>query len=82
MRLDILENGKALQPLQKLQFLPFKIIGGVMPGPFIVLSYRRQMFGKSFTQFLQEMMRGPSEWSVGELELFASFTAKKLACDY
>ena len=82
MRLEILENGKGLRPLQKLQFLPFKIIGGVMPGPFIVLSYRRQMFGKYFTQFLQEVMRGPSEWSVGELELFASFTARQLACDY
>ena len=82
MRLDILEKGRALRPLQKLQFLPFKIMGGVMPGPFIVLSYRRQMFGKDFTHFLQEVMRGPSEWSVGELELFASFTAKQLACDY
>jgi hypothetical protein len=82
MRLDILENGKALRPLQKLQLLPFKIMGGAMPGPFIALSYRRQMFGKYFTQFLQDVMRGSSEWSVGELELFASFTAKQLACQY
>jgi hypothetical protein len=82
MRLGILENGKGLRPLQKLQFLPFKIMGGIMPGPFIVLSYRREIFGKYYTQFLQEVMRGTSEWSVGELELFASFTAKQLACRY
>ncbi len=82
MRLEILKNGKGLRPLQKLQFLPIKIIGGVMPGPFVVLSYRRRIFGKHFAKFLQGSMRNSSEWRVGELELFASFTAQQLACSY
>ena len=82
MRLEILNRGIGLRPLQKLQLLPIRIMARVVPGPIIVLSYRREIFGKYFAQFVQETMRGSSEWSVGELELFASFVSIQLACSY
>jgi len=40
------------------------------------------MFGNPFSTCLQDLLRGPSDWSVGERELFASFTASRLQCVY
>ena len=82
MRLDILTNGRGLKPLQKLQLLPIEWLVGVKPPNFIILSYRRELFGQYFARFLQETMRQATEWRKGELELFAAFTAKQLACTY
>jgi len=82
MRLEILREGQGLRPLQKLQLLPIEWLAGVKPPNFIILSYRRELFGKYFSRFLQTAMRRADQWQVGELELFASFTAKQLACGY
>ncbi len=46
------------------------------------LSYRSEIFGRPFSEMLQELLRGPSEWSVGERELFASFTSHLNRCRY
>lgn len=46
------------------------------------LTYRADMFGDPFSACLQQLLRGPSDWSVGERELFASFTASRLQCAY
>jgi hypothetical protein len=46
------------------------------------LSYRPELFGDPFSTCLQRVLRGPSDWSVGERELFASFTASRLQCAY
>ena len=46
------------------------------------LTYRADMFGEPFSTCLQQLLRGPSDWSVGERELFASFTASLLHCAY
>ena len=46
------------------------------------LSYRPEVFGEPFSICLQRALRGDSEWSVGERELFASFTASRLQCVY
>ena len=47
-----------------------------------ILTYRADMFGDPFSACLQQLLRGPSDWSVGERELFASFTASRLHCTY
>ena len=57
MRLGILDKAKGLRPLQKLQILPIRIMAGVVPGPIIVLSYHREIFGKYFGQFRDEFRR-------------------------
>ncbi len=46
------------------------------------LSYRPDLFGGPFSACLQRVLRGESDWSVGERELFASFTASRLQCAY
>ena len=47
-----------------------------------VMSYRSDFFGHAFIDGLQEVLRGPSDWSVGERELFAAFVSRKNACQY
>lgn len=80
MRLRILEHGH--RPLQKIVFKLFKIICGVVPGPILTLSYRRELFGKHLAGCFQEAMREAKEWSIGEVELFAAFTSKLNECRY
>jgi hypothetical protein len=47
-----------------------------------ILSYRPELFGQPFSACLQRALRGASDWSIGERELFASFTAARLQCVY
>jgi len=47
-----------------------------------ILTYRSELFGHAFSACLQCLLRGESVWSVGERELFASFTASCLSCVY
>lgn len=46
------------------------------------LSYRSEMFGEPFSRALQRVMRGASEWSVGERELFAAFVSVQNQCPF
>jgi uncharacterized peroxidase-related enzyme len=80
MRLQILETGH--RPLQKPLLSLIKHLIGDIPGPILVMSYRRELFGKPFAACLQEGMRGMSAWSLGEVELFAAFVSKLNTCQY
>jgi len=42
--------------------------------------YRPEFYGAAFTSLLQDIMRGPSEWTVGQRELFAAFTSRLNQC--
>ena len=44
------------------------------------LLYRPELFGGPFSETLQVAMRGPSEWSPGERELFAGFASHLSQC--
>jgi hypothetical protein len=46
------------------------------------LLYRPELFGRPFSAELHQVMRGPSDWSEGERELFAGFTALLEQCPY
>jgi hypothetical protein len=46
------------------------------------LLYRPELFGRAFSSELQRVMRGPSDWSPGERELFAGFTSLLSGCPY
>jgi hypothetical protein len=81
MRLSILENG--LRPTQKLILGIFKTLSrGLVPGPLLVLSYRRELCGKYLAACYQEGMREATEWSVSEVEIFAAFVSKLNSCRY
>jgi hypothetical protein len=79
MRLKQVETGHALGRKLLLKFI------GLMQGfeaPDVVktLMYRPDYLGKPLTEVLQAAIRGPSEWSIGELELFAAFTSRLNQC--
>jgi len=44
------------------------------------LLYRPEIFGQPFTEELHGVMRGPSDWTAGERELFAGFTSLLNQC--
>jgi hypothetical protein len=46
------------------------------------LLYRPELFGRPFSEALDCVMRGPSEWSTGERELFAGFTSLLNQCPF
>lgn len=81
MRPQILENG--YRPLQKIILSGLgAMTGGQVPGPILVLSYRRELCGKHLAGCYQEGMRQATEWSRGEVELFAAFVSKLNECRY
>jgi hypothetical protein len=44
------------------------------------LMFRGEFFGSNM--MFEEVMRGPSPWTVGERELFAAYVSKQNACEY
>ena len=47
-----------------------------------ILSYHPELFGQPFSAYLQDVLLGPSDWSVGERELFATFVSRTNQCSY
>jgi hypothetical protein len=80
MRLPLLCAGQSR--LQRVLFGLIRALAGDIPGPILVMSYRKAFFGRHFSRSLQEIMRRCQHWSVGEVELFAAFVSKKNACAY
>ena len=46
------------------------------------LRYRPELFGEPVSAYFQEVMKGPSEWSEAERELFAAFVSKLNQCPF
>jgi len=46
------------------------------------LRYRAELFGEPFSAVLQRVMRGRSDWSAGERELFAAFVSAQNQCPF
>jgi hypothetical protein len=63
------------------------VFGRAPEGEFVsdvvrMLSYRPELFGQPFSEALQRVMRGPSDWSVAERELFAAFVSAQNQCPF
>lgn len=56
--------------------------GSAAPDVVRTLLYRRRFWGDRYNDVLHPVMRGPSEWSVGERELFAAFVSSKNRCRF
>ena len=82
MRLQILVDGH--RPLQRIVLRMFGWVSGDghPPGPVAAMSYRRGFFGKELAACVQEAMRRPTEWTTGEVELFAAFVSRINECEY
>jgi hypothetical protein len=68
---------------QKLVMLIIRITTGFRaPDVVRTLMYRPGFFGRHMNGWTHAVMRGPSEWSVGERELFAAFTSRLNQCPF
>jgi hypothetical protein len=81
MRLRSVDSGHA--PPEAAVLEQIRAARGVEPvGVLKTLYYRPDLFGRPFSAALQEAMRGPSDWSAGERELFAAFVSSLNQCPF
>ena len=79
MRLARLENGHSIG--RKALLLLVRVMTRTRPPDVVrTLFYRPDFFGNSMSAWTNAILRGPSEWSVGERELFAAFTSQLNQC--
>ena len=82
MRLEVVDSGHApaeaeiLDQIAQARGLP------TASGVLKTLYYRPELFGRPFSAALDEVMRGPSDWSAGERELFAGFVSSLNQCPF
>jgi len=79
MRLQRVEHGHRLKEKLMLGAIGL-LLRQRAPDIVRTLFYRPAFLGKPMSEWTQAVMRGPSEWSVGERELFAAFTSKINEC--
>jgi hypothetical protein len=81
MRLAVVDHGHAPEEAAVLDTIRAR--SGREPlGVVKTLLYRPELFGHPFSEALDQAMRGPSEWSAGERELFAGFTSLVSQCPF
>jgi len=79
MRLGVVERGHRLP--QKILMAMIRLVSRRRVVDIIrTLLYRPEFFGRPISAWTQAVMRGPSEWSVGEREVFAAFTSRLNHC--
>ena len=81
MRLAVLDRGHSLAT--KALFVLMRVMSGHRaPDVVKTLMYRRAFFGAPMSDVFQEVMRGPSAWSIGDRELMAAYVSKVNACHF
>jgi hypothetical protein len=81
MRLKKIERGQALP--HRLLFGMIRVVSGHRtPDVVRTLMYRKPWFGEHMNKLTQGIMRGPSEWTIGERELFAAFVSRVNQCPF
>ena len=79
MRLAVVDSGHG--PGEAAMLAAIRERSGAEPlGVVKTLLYRPELFGRPFSEGLDRVMRGPSDWSAGERELFAGFTSLLNQC--
>jgi len=81
MRLGVVDSGHAPAEAQILDVIREQ--RGMEPvGVLKTLYYRPELFGRPYSDALDLAMRGPSDWSDGERELFAAFVSSLNQCPF
>jgi hypothetical protein len=81
MRLAVVDSGHAPPEAEMLTMIRERT-GNEPLGVIKTLLYRPDLFGEPFSEALDVVMRGPSDWSPGERELFAGFTSLLRQCPF
>ena len=81
MRLKIIESGQKFSKKLILAMMGLKL-GERAPDVLRTIWYRPEYFGTPYGRYLNAVMRGSSEWSVGERELFAAFVSRLNECSF
>ena len=81
MRFAVVDHGHAPAEAAILQEIRERT-GAEPLGVVKTLMYRPELFGEPFSDELDRAMRGPSDWSPGERELFAGFTSLLNQCPF
>ena len=81
MRLRCLEEGHDPSEAQLLELIRSQR-GTDPPDVLKTLHYRPELFGRPFSDTLDLAMDGPSDWSLGERELFAAFVSSINQCPF
>jgi hypothetical protein len=81
MRLAVVERGHTLRT--KAAMVVRRVLSRRrVPDIVRTLWYRPSSFGEPISAWTQAVMRGDSDWSVGERELFAAFTSHLNKCRF
>ena len=78
MRLQKVHHGHRVLDRVKLGLM--RVATGHAPGVVRTLLYRKEFFGRPWSELTQRVMRGPSPWTVGERETFAAFVSRLNQC--
>ena len=79
MRLDCVDSGHDPAEARVLELIRTQR-GMEPPDVLKTLHYRPELFGRPFSEALDLAMRGPSDWTPGERELFAGFVSSLNQC--
>lgn len=79
MRIAVVDNGHRPEEAAILAMIRARS-GSEPAGVVKTLLYHPELFGEPFSETLDLAMRGESEWTPGERELFAGFTALLNQC--
>jgi len=81
VRLAVVDEGHAAPEAAMLDEIRSRT-GREPLGVVKTILYRPELFGRPFSDALETAMRGPSEWSPGERELFAAFASLLNKCPF
>ena len=81
MRLAVVDGGHAPDEAAVLEQIRERT-GREPLGVVKTLLYRPELFGQPFSLALDPVMRGPSDWSAGERELFAGVHSLLNQCPF
>jgi hypothetical protein len=81
MRLRNVERGDRVWT--RLFYLVVRAVSGFRaPDVLRTMRYRPHFFGRPHSAHTHAVMRGPSEWSIGDRELFAAFVSRLNECEF
>ena len=77
MRVELRHSPEAMARIAELEERD-----GYVSDISLAIRFRPELFGEPISAYFQEVMKGPSDWSEAERELFAAFVSKLNQCPF